>query len=284
LFVKFKYDYNLVSADAFHTQVDIVELYVFDQEGKFLFSQSEEGIPLSTGQYLMEVEIPFGQYKFMAWAGARDSYQVTSFTPGVTTIEEMELKLKRPSSLTIDTHLEPLWYGEIIDVNFTGDTNQVEVINLIKDTNQLTFIFESVSQWGWGIDLNAYTYEIIDSNGYLSYDNSLKEDDPLSYHPYEGLQLVPEAIRVELNTMRIMEDRPLRFVVTEKASGDQVLNVNLTRYLEQTRTTDQSHWSIQEYFDRRDTWHIVFYLSDSWTSIQLNINHWTWYIQQEELE
>ena len=37
LFVKFKYDYNMLYADAFHTQVDKVELYVFDKDGKYLF-------------------------------------------------------------------------------------------------------------------------------------------------------------------------------------------------------------------------------------------------------
>ena len=284
LFVRFKYDYNVKSVCAFHEEVDIVELYVFDKEGKFLFKQAEEGEKLSTGQYLMEVEVPFGEYRFMAWAGARDSYEICGFTPGVTTLREMELKLKRAASCVVDHSLEPLWYGEIIDVTFTGKTNQVETINLIKDTNQVTFIFQSTSQWGWGIDLDEYDYEIIDANGYLAYDNSLNEDEPISYQPYEGEQLSPEAIRVELNTMRIMDERDLRFVVTDKQSGKKVLNINLAQYLSQTRTTDQRHWSIQEYFDRRDKWHIVFYLADSWTSIQLHINDWTWYIQDEEIE
>ena len=49
LYVKFKYDYNMLFTDAFHTQVDKVELYVFDKEGKFLFMQSEEGDVLATG-------------------------------------------------------------------------------------------------------------------------------------------------------------------------------------------------------------------------------------------
>lgn len=52
LFVKFKYDYNMEFADAFHTQVDKVELYVFNKDGKFLFKQAEEGSSLSTGNYL----------------------------------------------------------------------------------------------------------------------------------------------------------------------------------------------------------------------------------------
>ena len=33
LLVKFKYDYNMLHTDAFHTQVDRVELYIFDKDG-----------------------------------------------------------------------------------------------------------------------------------------------------------------------------------------------------------------------------------------------------------
>lgn len=53
LFVKFKYDYNMLSVCAFHKQVDKVELYVFDKDGKFLFQQAEEGDALATGNYQM---------------------------------------------------------------------------------------------------------------------------------------------------------------------------------------------------------------------------------------
>ena len=78
LFVKFKYDYNMEFTDAFHAQVDKVELYVFDKDGKFLFKQAEEGAALATGSYLMAVNLPIGEYQFMAWAGAHDSYDLTS--------------------------------------------------------------------------------------------------------------------------------------------------------------------------------------------------------------
>ena len=32
--------------------------------------------------------------------------------------------------------------------------------------------------------MNDYEYEIIESNGHLAYDNSLLEDDVLSFRPY----------------------------------------------------------------------------------------------------
>ena len=122
---------------------------VFDKDGKFLFQQAEEGDALATGNYQMSVALPLGEYKLMAWAGVHDSYDVPQLAPGAS-ITELELKLKRASSLVIDKALEPLWYGEINEVNFTGNMNLVETINLIKNTNTVRFIFQQPENSGGG--------------------------------------------------------------------------------------------------------------------------------------
>ena len=67
----------------------------------------------------MEVKLPIGEYQFLAWAGARDSYDI--YTPrGENTITDMRLRLKREESLIISKELEPLWYGYISDVDLQG--------------------------------------------------------------------------------------------------------------------------------------------------------------------
>ena len=282
LFVKFKYDYNMEFADAFHSQVDKVELYVFDKDGKFLFKQTEEGSTLGTGSYLMEVKLPVGQYQFMAWAGAHDSYDITSLQAGVSSIADLKLQLKREETLIIDKELEPLWYGEINNVDFTGTTDQTEVINLIKDTNKVRFVFQGSNEDSWGVDVNAYTYEIIESNGYLAHDNSLLGDDNLSFRPYHIEQKNLAAGIVELNTMRFLANRNARFVVTEKATGKKVFNINLTDFLVMTKI-EGHNMSAQEYLDRESEYKIVFFFADNdpWLVLQININGWTWYFHHE---
>lgn len=283
LFVKFKYDYNLLSVDAFHTQVDKVELYVFDKAGKFLFSQIEEGDPLASGNYLMKVELPIGEYQFLAWAGARDSYDIAPLTKGTSTIAEVKLKLKREQSLIIDKHLEPLWYGEIIDVDFNGTANKTVIVNLIKDTNIARFVFEN--RGASNFDVNKYTYELTESNGYLDYDNTLIADDMLSYQPYHIEQSSATTGIIELNTMRLMTDRLNRFTVKDKTTGATVFKVDLTDFFLQLRLEEyKDKWGDQEYFDRKDSYDVVFYLSGStnpWLSVSVILNGWTWYIQSE---
>ncbi len=283
LFVKFKYDYNMLYADAFHTQVDKVELYVFDKDGKYLFKQSEEGAALVTGSYLMEVELPVGEYQFMAWTGAHDSYDITSMTPGSSTITDMKLQLIREESFIIKHELEPLWYGEIIKVNFTGTTHQTETINLIKDTNKVRFVFQGYREDSWQVNVNDYDYEIIESNGHLAHDNSLLDDDVLSFQPYITEQVSPYSAAVELNTMRLMANRQTRFVVTEKATGKKVFNINLIDYLAMTKLGGNK-METQEYLDRESEFKIIFFFSEaeSWLAVQVQIGDWIWRIQTEE--
>ena len=273
----------MLYADAFHTQVDKVELYVFDKDGKYLFKQSEEGAALVTGSYLMEVELPVGEYQFMAWAGAHDSYDITSMTPGSSTITDMKLQLIREESFIIKHELEPLWYGEIIKVNFTGTTHQTETINLIKDTNKVRFVFQGYREDSWQVNVNDYDYEIIESNGHLAHDNSLLDDDVLSFQPYITEQVSPYSAAVELNTMRLMANRQTRFVVTEKATGKKVFNINLIDYLAMTKLGGNK-METQEYLDRESEFKIIFFFSEaeSWLAVQVQIGDWIWRIQTEE--
>lgn len=284
LLVRFKYDYNMLSTDAFHTQVDKVDLYVFDGEGKFLFMKSEEGTPLTTGNYRMELLLPIGQYKLLAWAGVHDSYEVTDLEPGVSTYTELELKLKREASLIVNKQLEPLWYGELADVDFTGVDNTTTTINLIKNTNTVRFVFEN--QGATNFDVNDYTYELTESNGYMGHDNALKPDDVLSYQPYYMDQPAATTGVIELNTMRLMTDRLNHFAVKDKNTGATVFKIDLTDFFLLLRLEEyKDKWGDQEYLDRKDSYEVVFYLAGStnpWLKIGVVINGWTWYIQDEE--
>ena len=85
----------------------------------------------------------------------------------------------------------------------------------------------------------------------------LLDDDVLSFQPYFMEQKNPSAAAVELNTMRLMEDRPARFVVTEKATGKKVFDINLTDFLILT-SMEGNKMKPQEYLDREDEYKISY--------------------------
>ena len=101
------------------------------------------------------------------------------------------------------------------------------------------------------MDVNTYEFEIIESNGYLNFDDTLLADDTLRYRPYFFEQKSAQAVAVELNTMRLMAGRSPRFVVSGKSSGRKVFDINLIDYLAMTEMEGRS-WTEQEYLDRQD--------------------------------
>lgn len=284
--VVFKYDYNMLSTDAFHTQVEQVELYVFDENGTFLFSRSEKGDVLKTGDFRMTLNLDFGKYMLMAWAGAgvSDSYTLTSFVPGSSKLTDVKLQLKRDASRVIDRKIGDLWYGEILEVIHAG-AEQTATINLIRDTNNIRFIFQGATP-EWQIDAAAYTYQLVESNGYLGYDNSLLDDDILSHEPFYIKQGNESLVTVEINMLRLMADMKTHFTVTHKNTGIKVFDINLIDFLAMTEM-ERYKWEAQEYFDRQHEYVIVFYFNgntgetEPWVYTMLDVNDWTWYIQHE---
>ena len=73
LYLNFKYDYNLERADMFNDHVGAVDVYVFDQDGKYVTKQSETNIgssmPLADPTYTMHMDLDPGKYQFIVLAG-----------------------------------------------------------------------------------------------------------------------------------------------------------------------------------------------------------------------
>ena len=205
---------------------------------KFLFSQVEEGEALATGNLPNGGKASDRRIPISGLGGARDSYDI--YAPrGENTITD-EVKAETVRSLLSSVKNWSL-FGMVISVTLIlqGTSHQTEKIDLIKDTNKIRFVFKVIPIVisgllgdNWNVNMNDYEYEIIsESNGHLAYDNSLLEDDVLSFRPYYMEQKSSSAAAVRLNTMRLMEDRPTRFVVTEKSTGKKVFNINLTDFL-----------------------------------------------------
>ncbi|MBU3854903.1 MAG: FimB/Mfa2 family fimbrial subunit, partial [Candidatus Paraprevotella stercoravium] len=64
LYLKFKYDYNLERADMFKDHVGAVDVFVFDENGKYVTTRSEMNAgtyrPLADPSYLMPMNLSPG--------------------------------------------------------------------------------------------------------------------------------------------------------------------------------------------------------------------------------
>lgn len=297
------------NAEAFAREVNDLTLWVFDADGRFIDTFREQGDVLRRNNYMMELPLDPGRYQLVVWTGLDDSnYRVTDLVKNVSTLNDLTLRLERDEANRQNNCLTPLWYGRTTVVEVQKSQFTLLTVSLTKDTNTLVAVLQDTS--GRNLDSDLYTYEIIAANGYMDADNRLLTDDKISYGAYftqtaqvgedtgesentrAGLNTLSVA-RAELNTLRLMTDKKTRFVVTEKATGKKILNIDLTQYLLLTRELFQGSSGMrltdQQYLDYEDRYSVIFFLTPTgdvenpYVCLTLNINGWIIRLNNAEL-
>ena len=284
LYVRFRYDYNMEFSDAFASQVNRVDVFVFDKDGTFIMKKSEQGETLGGGSYRMPLPLPAGEYRIAAWAGMSDDFEMPEPVAGKTTLEELTVRMKREESLVHNKALNPLWYGGVQAVSFTGRQEQTETVSLIKDTNKFRFILPK-SGPGEELDINDCLFEIRADNGYYDWNNDLLDDDMISYRPYYLEKVEDVGIVVEMNTMRLLEHKKVYLTLTRKSDGKELMKVDLIPYLLLTKM-EGHNIPAQEYLDRQSEYAIVFFYNPellNFLSTKIVINGWTIWLKGEDL-
>ena len=284
LYVSFRYDYNMEFTDAFATQVNRVDVFVFDKDGTFIMKKSEQGKTLGSGSYRMQLQLPIGEYRIATWAGMSDAFEMPEPVAGKSTLEDLTVKMKREESLIHNKVLKPLWYGEIQTVNFTGKQEQTETVRLIKVTNKFRFILQK-SGPGEELDMNDCLFEIRADNGYYDWNNDLLDDDMISYQPYHLEKVEDVGIVAEMNTMRLLEHKKVYLTLTRKSDSKELMKVDLIPYLLLTKM-EGHNIPAQEYLDRQSEYAIVFFYNPellNFLSTKIMINGWTIWLKGEDL-
>ena len=284
LYVSFRYDYNMEFTDAFATQVNRVDVFVFDKDGTFIMKKSEQGKTLGSGSYRMQLQLPIGEYRIATWAGMSDAFEMPELVAGKSTLKDLTVKMKREESLIHNKVLEPLWYGGIQTVNFTGKQEQTETVRLIKVTNKFRFILQK-SGPGEELDMNDCLFEIRADNGYYDWNNDLLDDDMISYQPYHLEKVEDVGIVAEMNTMRLLEHKKVYLTLTRKSDSKELMKVDLIPYLLLTKM-EGHNIPAQEYLDRQSEYAIVFFYNPellNFLSTKIMINGWTIWLKGEDL-
>lgn len=303
--VKFKYDKNMKFADAFANEVKSVTLYAFDENGKFIYQRTEQGDILAEDGYTMPVEVEPGDYNLVAWGGLEneESFAVPVLTEGVSTLDNLNCKMNRQylnraadGSAYVNEDLKPLFHGQVQKQNFGRSAAQeIVTIPLVKNTNNIRIVLQHLS--GDAVDVSKFTFTIEDENGLMDYDNSLKEDEELTYYAWRtdsgiadmnvdgsrATTTVGVAV-AELTVGRLVEEnKPVLTIANDK--GEKVLSIPLIDYALLVKGHYNREMSNQEYLDRQDEYNMTFFLdeNDQWISSSIIINSWKVVLDDVEL-
>ena len=221
--VEFVYDYNVERANMFNDHVGSVTLYVYDQAGQLVRTQTEDNTaasqPLRNPNYRMTVDgLQPGEYRLVALANQR-SYSIISQLPGVRylrngengSMSNLNVTLAnqpgQQAATAITQSLDTLWHGTLRSAQYTQNpitrANAPEmvaaqtvtvrqhemtkcVVSLMRDTKRLHISLRQGDDPAH-CDIADYDITIVDRNGHLLWDNTVDtaEGTPdVTYQPF----------------------------------------------------------------------------------------------------
>lgn len=205
VYVKFKYDYNLQRADMFNDHVGAVTLYVFDEDGKLVKTQTEKNNtgyePLKSTDYTMHItDLEPGNYRFIALAGQCDYSDmlntnrakfVRSDMAVGSSMENLDIQLDRTSAgdgtynvVNNGLPLDTLWHGmDMTGIDVVSTRPSYDTISLVRDTKKISITLRELDD-PTTMDVANYDMKITDRNSHILYDNSLDESETVVYTPH----------------------------------------------------------------------------------------------------
>jgi hypothetical protein len=136
--------------------------------------------------------------------------------------------------------------------------------------------------------VSKFNFTITDDNGLMDYDNSLLDDEMLTYQAWRKDNGVAELDKdgaraqtsigvaiAELTVGRlVMENNPILTITNDK--GEKVLSIPLIDYALLVKGHYNREMSDQEYLDRQDEYNMTFFLDESghWANSTIIINDW----------
>jgi hypothetical protein len=286
MYVRFKYDYNMEFEDLFNEQCTKVELFVFDENGVLIQEITREGDALKDPSFKIPLYLDAGTYTIMAWGGRKDSYDLSEYVIGETTIDDLTLDLKARTESSDE--IEPLWNGTPKTFTITKAYGHEEVIDLVRNTNTVNvhigYLPTAEGRY------NPEDLEIVITAANTTYDsyNNFTNARTVSYYPFN----VTDTTTVySINTLRFVKGQDVTISIRDKNTGTVVLaEQDLISLLLAGKPYEPEHPDLedQEYLDRKYIWDLYINLAEGpdrsyYIAVDIIINGWTVWHQDVNL-
>ena len=292
VYISFKYDYNLKDANAFAKEVNSVALYVFD-ENDTLIEQitTTDKEALSDDEFEMVLQLDPGKYQLLAWGGLmnEESFDLLADAEiGKTKIQELQVRMHRDHNESGDAVVEkdllPLYHDFMEIVVDDVDGTYKHTMSLMKDTNVVRIMLHEMS--GQEIDADHFIFEIKDNNGLYNWDNTLLDDEEITYLPWSqetGRADVEESRAVtsisvaiaELTIGRMSAEKSPILYIKNRETGEDIVRIPLADYALLIKGKYNQEMDNQEYLDRQDEYNMTFFLDEGvWLDAYILINSW----------
>ena len=300
--IRFKYDYNIKFADAFANEVNSVVLYVFNENDVLVDEiATTDKEALASGTYEIPLELLPGNYTLVAWGGLmeEESFDMLPTTVvGMTKLQELQVKMHRQydaeGNATVSEDLLPLFHGTMPLEVVNEPGTHTKTMSLMKNTNVIRILLHEMS--GHDVDANKFSFEIKDNNGLYDWDNTLLDDEMITYSAWhqstgsadmENYSRAVTSINValaELTIGRMRAGQSPVLHIKNRETGEDVFRIPLADYALLVKGNYREKMDDQEYLDRQDEYTMTFFLDEGeWVSSVIYINSWRVVLNDTEL-
>lgn len=283
--MRFVYDHNLESANAFPNQVDCLTLHIYDEEGNFVKTLTETSEALKDENWRLRPDLEPGSYHAVAYGGIacdRASFAHREEPASGSNFTDIAMALKESH---VGTRLHDHFHGA---VDFTVDARQEGfsqvTVPMTKTTNHFRILLQHLDNRP--VNGDDFEFLIEDRNGVLDHRNRPASRDMVTYRAWETGSAIPdEGVRAEeqpvqlgygeLSTSRVMLGSGACLVIRLKETGGEVVRLPLPSTLALSKSSADP-WSDQEYLDRCSRWNMTFFLdhNNNWVKTHIIINDW----------
>ena len=245
--LQFDYTYNVKQADAFAAEVKNINVYAFDENGKFFDSYIESREKFETGHTMEITGLKDGKYTFVCLARDRQvmsraeddemEFSFASLTPGVSTIDDLTERMGKDNGEEIknDKEFAALYTAKTqVDfqrLNQKGNEGTVvtSTLSLMKCTKTYRIVLLPYENDQADFNPENFDVRIEGSAAWLDHKGEKVKNEKITYLPYNmerranydgahtevNEEPVDQALIYDLSSSRMFERQNDRRVVRD---------------------------------------------------------------------
>lgn len=245
--LQFDYTYNVKQADAFAAEVKNINVYAFDENGKFFDSYIESREKFETGHTMEITGLKDGKYTFVCLARDRQvmsraeddemEFSFASLTPGVSTIDDLTVRMGKDNSEEIknDKEFAALYTAKTqvdfqrLNQNGNEGTVVTSTLSLMKCTKTYRIVLLPYENDQADFKPENFDVRIEGSAAWLDHKGEKMKNERITYLPYNmerranydgahtevNEEPVDQALIYDLSSSRMFERQSDRGVVRD---------------------------------------------------------------------
>lgn len=250
--LQFDYTYNVKQADAFAAEVKNINVYAFDENGKFFDSYIESREKFETGHTMEITGLKDGKYTFVCLARDRQvmsraeddemEFSFASLTPGVSTIDDLTVRMGKDNGEEIknDKEFAALYTAKTqvdfqrLNQNGNEGTVVTSTLSLMKCTKTYRIVLLPYENDQADFKPENFDVRIEGSAAWLDHKGEKMKNERITYLPYNmerranydgahtevNEEPVDQALIYDLSSSRMFERQSDRRVVRDGDKND----------------------------------------------------------------